>query len=122
MRAEIEVAIEAHSRWKESLTGMLERGALGEGGAFVLARVQADDACSFGRWLFGPTVGAKVRSSVRFERVRELHREFHASAADVLMLAVSGNRVAAEEALERQFRELSQQLVAELRAWGAEVE
>ena len=121
MRTEIEAAIAMHSEWTQRLRRTVESRCLVEGGEFVLARVKADDQCSFGKWLFGPTIPESVRESARFQRVRELHADFHGAAAQVAMLATAGNAAAAIDEIEGAFAERSSALISALREWQANI-
>ena len=120
MRTEIEVAITLHQEWTDRMRHAVQSRSLLEGGEFVLARVQADYLCSFGKWLYGPTMSATVRESTSYQRVRALHADFHGVAAEVLMLAAAGNSDAAIAALEADFAESTRELVSALRDWQDE--
>jgi hypothetical protein len=120
MRDEIETAIALHSEWTDRLRHAVASRDLTAGQGFILANVQAYDRCSFGKWLYGPTILAPARASGRYRRVRELHSDFHDAAATVVMLAVADNLDAAITALDGAFAQRTKDLVAALRAWQAE--
>ena len=122
MRSEIEGAIALHSEWADRLRRAVASQSLGESWEFVLARVRADDQCSFGTWLFGPNLAPSMRQTASFRRVRDLHADFHGAAAEVVMLAATGNAAQAVEALDGDYAERAGKLIGALRDWQAEVE
>jgi hypothetical protein len=117
LRDEIELAVRFHSDWKARLRRAIEHETLPDGGGFALTAIRADHRCRFGKWLYGPTISAQERSSPGFARVREIHLDFHLVAAEVLMLAATGNPPAAMAALDGRYHELSGNLVDALRHW-----
>ena len=91
---EIDKALAAHAKWKERLAGALESGR----SDFTAGKVRADDACDFGKWLYG--LPATMRDKPPGSDVRALHAAFHQEAAKVLDLALRGRKAEAGAALD----------------------
>ncbi|MBM4202005.1 MAG: hypothetical protein FJ189_12070, partial [Gammaproteobacteria bacterium] len=90
---QIDRAIGAHGMWKARIRMAIDTGK----SEFDPAIVKTDNSCDFGKWLYGTL---EVKSSPFFEKVKGLHAEFHAEAARILQLALSGQKVVAQAALE----------------------
>jgi len=81
--------------------------------------VRRDDACDFGRWLYGE--GAAVfPDAASYACVRTLHADFHREAAIVLSLALAGHASEARAAMAdgMPFSGASVELVAALNRLG----
>lgn len=96
MREKIEAAQNAHAAWKVRLKNAIATG----GSELDEASVRADNTCDFGKWLYGASVPATLRSSKEFEEITRLHTAFHAAAAEVLSLVRRGDKVGAEASLK----------------------
>lgn len=112
---EIKRAIDAHGLWKARLVAAIEAGK----SDLVPAHVCKDDQCDFGRWLLGPSVPATARMLPDYAQCRTLHARFHATAADVLRLALAGKAAEAHAALgtNGSFATTSAALTAAMMAW-----
>lgn len=113
LTAEIERAIIAHALWKSHLYSAIERGV----SQFNVENVEPDTLCEFGKWLFGlPTV---EQSSQDWQKVQQLHAEFHREAAHVLRLALQGQKAEAYQAmdLKSRFMKTSAKLTEAMRKW-----
>lgn len=118
-RNQINKAIGAHSHWKKRLRAAIEAGD----SKLTVDQVAKDDACDLGKWLQGESIPESVRTTADFEACRELHAQFHKAAAEVLRLAVSGDKAAALAALgsDTRFANLSSALTLRLMQWAASV-
>lgn len=114
MAEEIDKALLAHGEWKKRLALVIEKGdrALSPE---VLAK---DDQCEFGKWLY-LEIAPEVRAQSIYEKARKLHADFHVEAGRVLILALSGRRLEAMEAIETtsDFTRLSGALAFTLSQW-----
>ena len=110
---QLDMAITAHAKWKGRLRDAIETGR----SDWSLQRLRSDTLCDFGKWL--QTLPLSERLAERFQRIRDLHRDFHAEAAKILSMALSGQRAEAEAALAlgSAFGGISCRLVLELEAW-----
>jgi hypothetical protein len=110
----IEKALLAHGEWKKSLARMVENGDK----TLCPEIVAKDDQCEFGKWLY-LGIAPDVQVQPIYNRVRELHAEFHKEASRVLALAFSGRRDEAMEAIEftSNFARLSGALAFALSQW-----
>jgi hypothetical protein len=115
---EINAAIQAHDEWKERLLAAVEAGS----SDLHPDQVREDGLCVFGQWL--ASAAADLRASLHYERVRDLHAQFHRAAADVLALALSGKGPQALTSLEfgSEYIRASVLLVDEMEFWRAELQ
>jgi methyl-accepting chemotaxis protein len=106
-------AIAAHSKWKFRLRDAIQSGQ----SEWTVETVRKDDQCAFGQWL--KTMPLADRMSHEWKEARELHTQFHQAAADVLALALSGQRGPATAAMAPggAFSHVSSQLVTQLTHW-----
>jgi len=113
LRDEIMKAVGAHGEWKMRLKAAITNGK----SEFQVSTVQKDNECPFGKWLYSSL--SEVKSSAEYESVRQLHAKFHTEAANVLDLALKGNKAEAEKSLESggTFAQASTELTNALMAW-----
>jgi methyl-accepting chemotaxis protein len=113
LREEIIKAVGAHGEWKMRLKSAIANGK----SEFQVSTVQKDNECPFGKWL--NSVEADMKASADFEKVRQLHAKFHTEAANVLGLALKGDKATAEKSLESggAFTQASSELTNALMAW-----
>jgi chemoreceptor zinc-binding protein len=116
-RAQITKAIGAHSHWKQALMSAIESGSP----KLSLDQVGREDACEVGQWFNGAEIPEAQRKTPEFEACREVHAEFHKAAAEVLRLAISGDKRAAVAALgaDSRFAKLSSALTLRMMQWAA---
>jgi methyl-accepting chemotaxis protein len=110
-------AIAAHSAWSGRL-----RSAIGSRTLDVpVATVRVDNQCQFGKWLYGEQLSAAEKTTKQYSEVKQLHAQFHESAAKIAQLAISGQSEAAEEAMKpgSDFSSLSSRLTSALNEWSA---
>jgi len=115
-RAQVSAAINAHALWKAHLGTAITLGSA----PFKVEDVGRDDRCKFGQWLHGLR-GEK--NTPQFEEVRALHASFHAQAALVLDLALTGRaeEARARVAPEGEYATLSARLVEALVRWSKQL-
>ncbi len=95
-RDEIKNAVAAHGRWKKKLKNAIDTGKIDAD----ISALKADNQCAFGKWLHGPTITERQKSSDHFREVKKLHAVFHEKASKVAQLAISGNKSAAVRMME----------------------
>jgi hypothetical protein len=76
-------AIAAHAKWKYRLMEAIETGQ----SEWKIAKVRSDSQCDFGTWLANLPLTERLAGPL--QKVRTLHAEFHALAADILEMAIS---------------------------------
>jgi hypothetical protein len=109
----IDSALTAHSQWKKRLQEAIEKGM----SEFKVDVVNKDNACQFGQWLY--SLPEKEKSSPDFIKVKDLHAEFHKTAAEILGLAINGKE---EEALKKMefgggYGKITGKLILALNDW-----
>jgi hypothetical protein len=106
-------AIAAHARWKFYLRRAIESGQ----SDWDVQEAGTDTKCEFGQWL--RTLAAGDRNAAHLQEVRQLHAEFHEQAAEVLRLALAGDREAAESAMAQgsRFDKVTTKLTLAMTAW-----
>jgi Chemoreceptor zinc-binding domain len=112
---QITKAIGVHGLWKTRLVTAIEAGK----SEFTADQVAKDNACEFGQWLYG-SVPPEAKKMPEFETCRHLHADFHKAAAEVLRLAVSGNKAKAHAALSggSKFATVSADLTRAMMKWA----
>ena len=113
---QIQSAIEAHAEWKIRLNKAIETGRSDHTAAVVCQ----DNQCKLGRWLYGLDVATQASS--RWTCVRSTHADFHREAAEILTIALHGDKRGAKSRMtySSTFTGLSNRLTAELTAWKRE--
>ena len=110
---EINEAIASHGLWKFRLKKAVETGE----SEWTVADLGKRDACQFGSWLQGLPAGQQA--GTHWRQVHDLHAQIHRQAAEVLQLALSGQKSAAEAAMRfgGTFAVASAKLTAAMTAW-----
>lgn len=113
LNEQIDRALIAHGAWKQRLFQAIQTGK----SEFNPTIVQTDNRCEFGAWLYSQS--GEVRQSPQWNKVRQLHADFHREAARVLTLALQGRRKEAEAAVAAGsvFHQLTGQLTVALGQW-----
>ena len=113
---EIDKAIGAHGAWKQRLKMAIETG----NSEFTTQQVRVDDRCVFGQWLYN--LPASIKTNDHWKNIQRLHAEFHAEAAHVLTIALSGKKEEALILLEPggKYTLLTGQLGIALTKWKAQ--
>lgn len=116
MKEEITAAIAAHGMWKARLRTAIDSGKL----ETPVATIQVDNQCAFGKWLYGTTIPADVKSSEHYKKVRELHAQFHKAAGRVAELASTGKKTEAEKSMGvgGEYADVSGKLTYAMMEWN----
>ena len=111
--ANLDKAIANHAKWKHHLRQAIQLGQ----SEWTAVDVARDDQCEFGLWL--SSLPPSEQRSSHWQEVRELHVQFHAAAARVLELALSGaqDEAAKSLAMGSDFTNVSSKLVLAISAW-----
>lgn len=91
--SELNKAIKNHSVWKVRLKDAVDTGK----SEFTPSKVRDNHICDFGKWLASLPPAEKALDE--YKRIQSLHEKFHAEAANVLQMALSGQRDKAHTAL-----------------------
>ncbi len=116
-KAEIEAGLLAHAKWKRRLRDAVKTGV----SEFKPAVVRTEGACDFGKWL--DSLSAEDRETADYQEVRQLHSEFHAKAAEILQLAVTGqpDKAGAQLEYDGAYGQTSGRLVLAMQRWEAKL-
>lgn len=85
---EIDNAIGAHGLWKGRLKTAIDTGKID----VPVETIRKDNQCPFGKWLYGTSLSTAERNSSHYRTVKDLHAEFHKTAAHVTELALAGKK------------------------------
>jgi methyl-accepting chemotaxis protein len=112
---EINAALGAHGLWKLKLRDAIRSGRSDDAPAVL----RQDMQCRFGQWLRGPALPPAAKGTPHYDECVDLHARFHAAAAHVLELALTGRKAEAEAALGPggDFARLSAQLARAMTRW-----
>ncbi len=91
MKTEISNAIDSHNLWKIKLVDAINMGSMDRS----VEEIKSDSKCAFGHWLYGEELSNELKKTVGYERVKQLHIEFHHIAARIAELAIYGDTEAA---------------------------
>jgi len=116
---EIEKAIGAHGMWKARLKAAIDTGK----SEMPVETIRVDNQCEFGKWLYGATLSAQDKTSPHYSKVKELHAQFHKTAARVAALALSGKKAEAEKMIASggEYAEASAKLTGAMMEWDKSV-
>lgn len=112
---EINEAVGAHAMWKQRLRTAIDKGT----SEFTVDTVAKDDACEFGKWLYGPTLSPVDKAMAEYQSVKGLHAQFHQCASKVLKCALTGKQADAESMMGNagEFAAISAHLTRAMTAW-----
>ncbi|NWF90404.1 MAG: CZB domain-containing protein [Ignavibacteriaceae bacterium] len=113
----IDSALNAHALWKTRLQDVVKNGK----SDFKVSSVQKDNECQFGQWIY--KLPEEDTLSEDFITIKNLHAEFHKTAALVLELALSGKKGEAIKHLEFGgiYNQITDKLVLALNAWKSKL-
>jgi hypothetical protein len=116
-REALDAALAAHAEWKRRLEQAVASGQ----SEFKPEVVQTDNACQFGKWLYGLPTGDQ--ETAEFKNVRSLHADFHKITGEILGLALNGKQDAAREKLGfgGPYGSASGKLVLAIQSWKSKV-
>jgi len=112
--SELNKAIKNHSIWKIRLKDAVDSGE----SEFTPTQVRANHLCESGQWLRSLPPAEKALDE--YKTIQMLHEKFHAEAANVLQLALGGQKEKAHAALtdlKSDFVYTSAQLINALADW-----
>lgn len=110
--ASLHEALGAHGVWKMRLRQAVQNGS----SPTPIDEVRRDDCCALGR-LLHEQLAPPQRAGADYSAVRDLHRQFHETAADALGLAVAGKAAEATQLIEGRFASLSTELGTAITHW-----
>ncbi len=112
---ELDRAIGAHGMWKTRLKAAIDRGSID----VAVQVIEADRECVFGKWLHGSTLSPADKATSHYQTVRELHAEFHKTAARVARLAIDGKKKEARAMMDLagEYTALSGKLTRAMMDW-----
>jgi len=110
-------ALGAHAQWKNRLMEAVNKGE----SEWTVEKVKKDNECSFGQWLYN--LPYEMKTGDDYEKVKELHAEFHKTAGEILQMALSGKKEEAMKKLEYGggYGSISGKLVFALNNWKEKV-
>lgn len=108
---ELDVAIDAHERWKSDLLRYLQ-GQSAE--APQADGTCGDDGCDLGKWIRAEG-HARFGKNALFSDLRTLHDTFHRHAASVVALHQAGRRNDARMLLHGDYAKVSERIVRRLK-------
>lgn len=111
-KQEINTAISEHAIWKFYLNKLIHDGRL-------KGQVEGHKECAFGKWFYGDIALGRLATSEHYEKVKEIHVEFHKIAAEVADLAAKGETKKAEKLMEYggEFDTISVRLTEAMTKW-----
>ena len=111
---QIDNAINSHENWKNRLSNAIAYGK----SDLEYDKVKADHYCEFGKWLY-VTISKELKKSDMYDKVVNLHAEFHKEAAQILYLAVNGKKTEAKKLMDlgSNYTVISTRLVVALTDW-----
>lgn len=114
LNEQINKAIEAHDGWKVRLQEAINTGT----SKYTVEGLSVINQCDFGRWLYFE-IDPVLRSSEYYEKVANLHQLFHEAAANVLKLALQGEKERAMIAMGAgsAYEQLSAELISAMTKW-----
>ena len=116
LETQINDAIGAHGMWKMRLKAAIRTGQ----SDITAYDASCDDACKFGKWLYGNDLNTADKAGMPYQVTKRLHAEFHRCAGTVLGHALAHRKNDAECLLDGEFTERSEKLVRALTKWKRE--
>lgn len=107
----------AHAAWKLKLSTAISLGKTDLDPQVV----KCDDQCEFGKWLYGSSIEADLKTGVPYSVIRRLHAEFHVCASQVLDKINSGDLANAKTQFDSEYDHRSSQLLKALTKWSGEL-
>ena len=112
-------AITAHSAWTTRLKAAIRSRKLD----IPVNTIKTDNQCQFGKWLYGEQLSGEEKQTENYRTVKQLHAQFHEAVSTVAQFAISGQKEAAESAMNpgSDYVRISSALTAALNTWNAAV-
>jgi methyl-accepting chemotaxis protein len=118
VKEEISKAIGAHGLWKMRLSTAITTGKLDA----KVEDIRVDNKCAFGQFIYGKDISTAERNGEHFKKIRDLHAEFHKTAAHVADLAISGKKDEAKKVMDAgAYKKISSDLTAAMMAWKGKI-
>jgi hypothetical protein len=115
MQYDFERAIARHLEWAGRFRDAIASRDLTE----AIENCAYDDLCEFGIWLY--SLDEDVKFTPGYRAVKDLHYQFHLAASLVVAQMRARHFEAARQMVAGDFTEVSDRLVAAIRAWRGEV-
>lgn len=114
-KEEIDKAIASHGAWKARLRQVIEIGVI----ETPVEVIKLDNVCVFGQWLYSDHLNASDKLTAQYEKVKELHAEFHLLAARIAELAQADDKTGAERLMGNgsKYAAVSSKLTMALIEW-----
>lgn len=111
---QINEAVEAHVAWRIRLEEAIEQGT----SEYSVEELRASNLCVFGKWLY-LEVDQSLQNTEQYKKVRDLHQAFHNTAADILNMALVGQKDQAKNAMQEgsEYVRLSTELINAMKQW-----
>ncbi len=113
--AQIKSEIRAHGLWKRRLKKAIDQGKPD----MEVKDIESDNLCQFGKWL----ASLSGESSSQYWDVKLKHALFHRKAAEVVKLAVDGEKLKAMKAIDSggSYLQVSSELKEAMMNWEKEL-
>ena len=111
IKQSIHKAIAAHGLWKTRLRQAIDT----QTSEFDVDFVRSSHNCEFGKWLDGDR--SNLRTFPQYQDVYKQHQVVHEMTAQVMSLALKGDKSGADELLKSKFLPLSQKLTITMMGW-----
>lgn len=108
----LQEAIGAHGVWKMRLRRAVESRST----EVPVETARRDDCCALGKLLY-ERLPAPLRNDPHYGTIRDLHRQFHAAAADALGFALDGKAAEANAVIDGRFASASTSLSSAVTGW-----
>jgi predicted naringenin-chalcone synthase len=125
MIEELENAISAHTSWLKNIkTAILVSSTMSNKNSDsnrkikMIDKIESDHQCAFGKWIY-ETNESEIKNNIYYEKVVDLHAQFHQQAANILNLAFEGDKSQAKRLVtdDSDFIQCSEKLIATLEEW-----
>ncbi len=107
----IKNAIGSHGLWKGRLRSAIDKQKTD----WDVDYVRSCHNCDFGKWL--DSGKATLSKFEHYQRVYEKHKNLHITTAEVITLALAGQKKEAQDLLEGKFQNESLALTVEMMEW-----
>ena len=113
-KLQIDKAIGAHGMWKTRLKLAIDAGT----SEFDPKKVETDNECDFGKWLYYD-ISPELKRSAFYKTIVQYHAEFHKEAARILRLALAGKKEEAKNGMKglSKFASISGSLTTNMMEW-----
>ncbi|PTW51968.1 MULTISPECIES: CZB domain-containing protein [Rhodovulum] len=113
MIAEVAAAQIKHLKWRSHLAAAIAQGR----SEFTPEKAGCDKSCDFGRWFHGAAIPPDLKAGKGWQAIDAAHAAFHATAAQVLGLALAGRADEARTMMGGAFAERADRVLKALSLW-----